>query len=207
MERSDLDLAPMGDGALRFRRAPGTDARALLAALRAWPFVIDAVVTEEHACVTFDPARPPSAPWSAMEAAMTGGHLERERDGAPRLWTVRVRYDGPDLEDVARACGLAADEVVRRHTARVYDVAMVGFLPGFAYLASIDPVLVVPRRATPRARVDAFAVGVAAGYTGIYPCASAGGWNLLGHAVDFAPFGPDGARLALGDRVRFEPAS
>jgi UPF0271 protein len=204
MERPDLELAPMGDGALRFRRAPGTDARALLAALRAWPFVIDAVVTEEHACVTFDPARPPISPWSAMDSAVTGGH--RDVDAAPRLWTLRVRYDGPDLEDVARTSGLAPDEVIRRHAARVYDVVMVGFLPGFAYLASIDPALVVPRRATPRARVDACAVGIAAGYTGIYPCASAGGWNLLGHALDFAPFGADGARLALGDRVRFEPA-
>ncbi|MDP9150261.1 MAG: carboxyltransferase domain-containing protein, partial [Myxococcota bacterium] len=41
-------------------------------------------------------------------------------------------------------------------------------------------------------------------YTGVYPFASPGGWNLLGTAVDFAPFDAHtGAALCLGDRVRF----
>jgi allophanate hydrolase subunit 2 len=47
------------------------------------------------------------------------------------------------------------------------------------------------------------AVGIAAGYTGIYPFPSAGGFHLIGRAVGFRAFDADGARLAIGDRVRF----
>jgi UPF0271 protein len=81
----------------------------------------------------------------------------------------------------------------------------VGFLPGFAYLRAPDPPFQLARRGSPRARVPAGSVGVAGPYTGIYPFASPGGWNLLGTAVDFVPFTVErGAALALGDVVRFE---
>jgi UPF0271 protein len=119
---------------------------------------------------------------------------------------VKVRYDGPDLGDVARATGLSAAEVARLHWARDYVVAQVGFLPGFAYLRGLDGRLVVPRRGAPRTRVPARAVGIAGPYTGVYPFESPGGWNLLGTAVDFTPFVPErGATLELDDRVRFVP--
>ncbi len=200
-----LELAPLGDGALRWRRdaleAERGDARTLLDALRAHPGVIDAIVTEEHACVTFDPAHPPEAPWTVSARPAHGAAR-----AVPREWTVRVRYDGPDLAEVAERCALGADDVVRLHSARAYAVRLVGFLPGFAYLGPLDPALVLPRRATPRPRIAAGSIGIAAGYTGIYPSPAPGGWSLIGHALDFTAFGPRGATLALGDRVRFEPA-
>ena len=97
-------------------------------------------------------------------------------------------------------------EIVRAHAEATYEVAVVGFLPGFAYLRGLDPRLVVPRRATPRPRVPALSVAIAGPYTGIYPFASPGGWSLLGTVVGFVPFdGASGARLRLGDGVRFEP--
>jgi UPF0271 protein len=117
-----------------------------------------------------------------------------------------VRYDGPDLDGVARAAGMTRADVVRAHASRLYDVALMGFLPGFAYLRGLDPRLSMPRRGTPRARVAALSVGIAGPYTGIYPFASPGGWNLLGTVVGFEPFdAATGARLQLGDRVRFAP--
>jgi UPF0271 protein len=86
-------------------------------------------------------------------------------------------------------------------------VRVVGFLPGFAYLGGLDERLVVPRRASPRARVPAGAVALAGPYTGVYPLASSGGWNLVGTALDFVAFSPaEGATLRLGDTVRFEAA-
>ena len=192
----------MGDGACRWLRDPDCDARALLDALRAVPGVVDAIVTELHALVTYDPARPPEAPWDVEDGlpavtASTGG----------REHVVRAVYDGPDLDAVAASAGLSRDDVVRAHAGRVYVVRMVGFLPGFAYLGPVAPSLVLPRRGAPRARVEAGSIGVAAGYTAIYPFASPGGWHLVGRAIDFAPFDAErGARLALGDRVRFEVA-
>lgn len=94
--------------------------------------------------------------------------------------------------------------MVALHTGAVYEVAFVGFLPGFAYLRGLDPRLVLPRRAAPRTRVPALSVAVAGPYAGVYPFAAPGGWHLLGTAVDFAPFDAvTGAAMAAGDRVRF----
>lgn len=96
---------------------------------------------------------------------------------------IAVRYDGADLAEVARLTGLAEDEVVRAHTGRAWRVAFGGFAPGFAYLAGGDPRLRVPRRDRPRTHVPAGAVGLADEYSGVYPRASPGGWQLIGTAT------------------------
>jgi UPF0271 protein len=192
-------MQPLGDGAVRFKRPRGVSGRALLELLRAWPCVLDAVVTEDHFALYFDPAAVPPDPTAAV------ARLAAAEGSTGRLVTIPARYDGPDLDDVAAATGLPRDEVVRAHVGAEYIVAMVGFLPGFAYLRGVDGRLAVPRRASPRTRVPALAIGLAAGYTGVYPCASPGGWNLIATAVGFAPFDVvRGSALAIGDRVRFE---
>jgi UPF0271 protein len=190
----------MGDGALRWRRDPSRDPRALLDALRAHPRVVDAVVTEEHALVAFDPEAPPDAPWQVESRVACVSD-----DAAVREHVIRARYDGADLEELGAQLAMSPGAVASLHAAPAYVVRFLGFLPGFAYLGSVDPRLVVPRRATPRARVEAGVIGIAAAYTGVYPFASPGGWHLVGHAVDFRAFDRErGALLALGDRVRFE---
>jgi allophanate hydrolase subunit 1 len=68
---------------------------------------------------------------------------------------VAVRYDGPDLHDVARLTGLSPAEVVAAHTGTPWRVAFGGFAPGFAYLVGGDPRLVVPRLDQPRPSVAA----------------------------------------------------
>jgi UPF0271 protein len=166
--------------------------------------VIDAVITEQHALVTFDPATPPDGTGEVLAQAALAG---RPGTGTSAVHTIRVRYDGPDLTEIARATSLTAEEVVEVHAAVTYVVAAVGFLPGFAYLRGLDPRLVLPRRSVPRVRVPAHSVAVAGPYSGVYPFASPGGWHVLGTAVGFTPFDPEkGASLALGDRVRFVTA-
>jgi UPF0271 protein len=204
-----MALEPFGDAAVRIRLSHEVDTLALRDALKALPRVIDAVVTERYALVTFDPESPPDG----LDAAIGGSLRPPRRDDSPRTplrirpsntHVVQVRYDGPDLQDVARAVGMTTTEVTARHTQRDYVVTAVGFLPGFAYLRGLDPRLEIPRRPSPRPRVAPLSVGIAGPYTGIYPFASPGGWNLVGTAVGFAPFAAQtGARLALGDRVRF----
>lgn len=121
--------------------------------------------------------------------------------------TLEVVYDGPDLESVAHATGLTREAVVARHTRASYVVRFCGFSPGFAYLDGLDPGLHMPRRAQPRTRVPAGAVAIAGEFTGIYPRASPGGWQLLGHTdaelwrVDRDP----PALLTPGTPVRFRP--
>ncbi|MEY9856171.1 KipI family sensor histidine kinase inhibitor [Catenulispora sp. GAS73] len=122
---------------------------------------------------------------------------------------IPVRYDGEDLEDVARLAGLSVAEVVARHCAPVYTVAFCGFAPGFGYLTGLDDALWLPRRAVPRTRVPAGSVAIADRYAAVYPQASPGGWNLLGRtdiAVWDAGRQPP-AMFVPGIRVRFVAAT
>ncbi|QGH68925.1 carboxyltransferase domain-containing protein [Pseudactinotalea sp. HY158] len=136
--------------------------------------------------------------------------LDGDGAGAARaagaLVTIPVRYDGPDLAEVARRSGLTAAEVVSRHCAPTYVAEFIGFAPGFAYLGGLDPALRLPRLESPRTRVPAGAVGIAGDYTAVYPRPSPGGWLLLGTTTmtlfDLAEDPP--TPLRAGARVRFE---
>ncbi len=118
---------------------------------------------------------------------------------------IPVTYDGADLAEVASATGMSTAEVIERHTGVTYRSAFCGFAPGFAYLTGLDAALHLPRRSTPRTRVPAGAVAIAATYSAVYPTASPGGWHLLGHtplAVWDLDRDPP-ARLAPGTTVHF----
>ena len=132
------------------------------------------------------------------------------KEGIPvKVVGVPVSYDGADLEAVATTLGMSAEAVVALHAAADYTVAFMGFAPGFPYLIAPDrmPLLDLPRLETPRTAVPAGSVAVAAGYCGIYPRSSPGGWNLLGRTglVLFDPERDPPALLGPGTRVRFEP--
>ncbi len=126
--------------------------------------------------------------------------------GAGELVEVPTVYDGPDLDTVARHWGVTTAEVVQRHTSTEMVVAFCGFAPGFAYCTGLTHP--VPRLTEPRTRVPAGAVGLADVFTGVYPSASPGGWQLIGRADlllwDESRDPP--ATLAPGTRVRFVEA-
>ncbi|MFJ8947259.1 allophanate hydrolase subunit 1 [Streptomyces sp. NPDC102395] len=119
-----------------------------------------------------------------------------------------VRYDGPDLADVAAHWGVQEREVARVHAATEFRVAFCGFAPGFGYLTGLPARYDVPRRATPRTAVPAGSVALAGPYTGVYPRSSPGGWHLIGttDAVLWDHMRVPAALLAPGTRVRFVPA-
>ena len=114
---------------------------------------------------------------------------------------------GPDLAAVAEYAGCTAADVVERHAARTYRVYMLGFVPGFAYMGRVDATIAMPRHRAPRERVPAGSVGIAGEQTGVYPVASPGGWQLIGHTsrVMFDPTRAVPSLLAPGDEVRFVP--
>jgi UPF0271 protein len=202
-ERTEpIERIPLGESALRITLPARCSRRALLDALRATVNVVDVVVTDTHAAVYFDPSRPipDVAPALALASTARDDNLVREH-------IIRVAYDGPDLDDVARDTRLTRAEVIAIHTRPIYTVAFVGFMPGFAYLDGLDERLRLPRRAVPRTRVPTGSVAIAGARSGIYPFASPGGWHLLGRVVDFVAFDVErGATLNTGDRIRFEPA-
>jgi KipI family sensor histidine kinase inhibitor len=193
-------IARLGDRAVRFAR-PSVPARALVRELRTWPGVIDVVVAREDIALYFA-----TAPSLGELAPRLDALAELRDDDAPgREHTLRVVYDGPDLDDVATATQLSRDDVIAAHAARTYTVALMGFAPGFAYLDGLDPRLELPRRSTPRPRVEPNTLAIAGLQTAVYPFASPGGWHLIGRVVDARMFDEDGPLLALGDRVRFVP--
>lgn len=122
---------------------------------------------------------------------------------------IPVCYDGddfaPDLPAVAEALGLTPERVAELHSGVEYDVAFLGFAPGFAYLADLPEALRVPRLDTPRVRVPAGSVAIAGRYTGIYPASTPGGWRLIGRTPMrmFDALRERPSLLGPGDRVRF----
>jgi KipI family sensor histidine kinase inhibitor len=112
---------------------------------------------------------------------------------------------GPDLARIAQSKQLSVEEVIRRHQAIRYRVYAIGFAPGFAYLGEVDPLLQMPRLATPRPKVPRGAVAIAERQTAVYPAASPGGWNLIGLCPTpmFSPAQTPPMPVAVGDEVRF----
>lgn len=119
--------------------------------------------------------------------------------------TIGVRYDGADLDDVARRTGLGRAGLIELHTGITWTCSFVGFAPGFGYLTSPDNVLDVPRRPQSRPNVPAGAVALAGKFSAIYPRSSPGGWQLIG-TTDTPLWDPDAippSLLMAGTRVRF----
>jgi KipI family sensor histidine kinase inhibitor len=147
--------------------------------------------------------------WDDLEGVIAESmRVDTADDFTPKHHVLRTIYDGADLDDLARRTSLSRAEVIAVHASRVYDVELIGFLPGFAYLSPLDPRLVVARRPVPRPRVPARSVAIAGPYAGVYPYASPGGWHLLGRLVDVDLFDPLRRPPALfepGDTVRFVP--
>jgi len=161
--------------------------------------------------ISYDPAAVDRRELCAIVAERLDG-ARRAQVPKPRVVEVPVAYggnDGPDLEVVARHCGLDVDEVVRQHASGAYLVYFLGFSPGFPYLGGMPRALAAPRRATPRTRVPAGSVAIAGSQTGIYPLESPGGWQVIGRTplklFDAQRTSP--ALLAMGDHVRFVLAS
>ena len=212
---SDLRIVPAGDAALlvelpaRIDPAVSSWAVALARAVkrRCGASVRDVVVGYSSVTVYFDPLHVDA---TALETELRQAALalpDRATDEGA-LIDVDVRYGGefgPDLADVAAFAQATEEEVIALHGATTYRVYVVGFVPGFPYMASVHPRLALPRRATPRTRVPAGSVAIAAGQTGIYPIETPGGWHLIGR-TKVKPYDDSRAEPFLfqpGDRVRF----
>ena len=116
---------------------------------------------------------------------------------------------GPDLAEVAAACGLAPEAVTELHRASPHVVYMLGFAPGFPYIGGLDQRLAMPRRSTPRERVPAGTVAIARDQTAIYSLETPGGWNMIGRTPLklFNPLADPPCLLQAGDELRFVPIS
>lgn len=215
---TDFSIEQLAEDALLLRFGNGIDiatnarVHAAAGALRAakLPGLIDIAPAYATLLVRFDPfAYSVGKLCDALSRALRADNSESATaSGTSREIIIPVCYGGehgPDLEAVAAHARLAPDEIVRRHTAAEYTVAMLGFAPGFPYLLGLDAALRVPRRVDPRTRVPAGSVAIGGAQTGIYPRELPGGWNLIGRTplVLFDPERNPPCLLAPGDHVGF----
>ena len=167
----------------------------------------DVVIGYCSVTVFFDPIAV-DAEWLEAEIAECAATIDVSTVIGGGAVEVPVCYGGdagPDLADVAAFAGCSEADVIALHASREYRVYLVGFVPGFAYMAEVDPRIAAPRRSTPRTSVPAGSVAIAGGQTGVYPSVTPGGWNIIGR-TPLKPF--DAARtepflFRPGDRVRF----
>jgi len=195
---------PVGEHALLVELADGTEAQALHAELlrrRATGALRVREIVPAARTVLLDGLDEPAR----VQAELPHWEVPplSPREGA--VLEIPVRYDGPDLADVAAHWGVDVPEVARIHSAAEFRVAFCGFAPGFGYLTGLDKRYEVPRRATPRTAVPRGSVALAGPYTGVYPRASPGGWQLIGSTdvVLWDHARVPAALLSPGVRVRF----
>lgn len=116
---------------------------------------------------------------------------------------------GIDLKEMSHTLAISIDDIIRLHITKTYRVYMIGFLPGFAYMGSVDETIAYPRKHQPRKHIPAGSVGIAGKQTGIYPLGSPGGWNIIGRTpikmFDASKENP--TFLDPGNEVKFVPIS
>lgn len=202
-------LLPCGEAALLVEVGSLAEVLVLADRLRAaeLPGVIDLVPAARTVLVAADsPATLLALRPRISELATLPADGRQVPQPATTTIVLPVRYDGADLDEVAHLTGLTPAEVIEAHTGTEWLAAFGGFAPGFTYLTGGDPRLRVPRRSSPRTSVPTGSVGLADEFSGVYPSASPGGWQLIGRtdAVLWDPARQPPSLIPPGARVRFE---
>lgn len=128
------------------------------------------------------------------------------------IWEIPVCYDGifgVDLQEMSKKLDLEISEIIQLHTATLYKIYFIGFLPGFLYLGGLHKKLFIDRKANPRLKVAKGSVAIGGKQTGIYPTETAGGWHLIGNSpvlfFDISKENPCFGKS--GDFIKFTPVS
>jgi KipI family sensor histidine kinase inhibitor len=228
-----MKITPLGDSAvtLSFSGHGPADATGLLRT--AWaakaaidkaglPGVVETVSSYDSVTIFVDPLVPLSqgvyaeavSEWFNERILAVASKATRKRTLPKRtaVTEIPVCFEEEfalDLADVAAKCRLTPEVVIRRFCDARYQVACVGFTPGFPYLSGLPPELAVPRKSTPRTAVPAGSVAIGGGQAGIYPTSSPGGWNVIGRTPLklFDSESDPPSLLTAGDRVRFKRIS
>jgi len=176
------------------------------------PWIRDVVPAFTTLALHLDPDHadahdPVHAAWALVEACIDQAQAAHT---PPRAIDVPICYDadlGFEMDAIVKATGLPAEEVIRRHAASAFRVLVVGFAPGHPYLGGLDPMLSMPRRATPRASTPIGSVAIANLQCAVYPFELPGGWSVLGRTpLRLFDAGRDHPSLfEPGDLVRFVP--
>jgi len=203
-------LTVLGDHGIRVHLphgSPLTAAETIVASRI--PHVEDVLPAAETVLVTLTEGADPDEVRRRL-AALDLTQAPASGSGAPAdELVVPVRYDGPDLQAVADLLNVSPEALVRQHIETTWRCAFVGFAPGFGYLRADRPRPPVARRDQSRPRIPPGSVGLADAFSGIYPRASPGGWQLIG-STDVILWDldrPEPAVIRPGTTVRFVAAA
>jgi antagonist of KipI len=212
-EKFSIETTFVSDSALRIFFGPDTKSVLMLYRKLSALLIADELSGVENLhpayesiTLDFDPAV--LSPTELLNKVIQLAQADETKSSVGKFVEVLVDYggdSGPDLVDVAHMTGLRSEEVVTLHTAGDYEVAFLGFAPGFPYLRGLNEKLACERKAVPRLHVPAGSVAIGGAQAGIYPEASPGGWQVIGRSsislfeVDREP----PVLLEPGDRVRF----
>jgi KipI family sensor histidine kinase inhibitor len=185
-------LLPSGDSAVtvEFSRTISAEANQRVLALdrtlarEAIAGVTETVPTYRSLLVHYDPIQIDFATLGEKLAALA--QLPVAAGTRPRRWRVPVAYGGAhgiDLEAVAKALNTTPEDIVARHIAGDYRVAMIGFTPGWSYLSGLEGGLQMPRRQDPRLLTPAGTISIGGVQTGVQCLAGPSGWHLLGRTA------------------------
>jgi len=146
--------------------------------------VTEAVPTYRSLLVHYDPVQ---IDFDTLgEKLLTLAQMPAPPAATTRRWRIPVVYGGEhgiDLEDVAKALNTTPDDIVARHVAGNYRVAMIGFTPGWSYLSGLPDSLRMPRRPNPRLLTPAGTISIGGVQAGVQCLAAPSGWHLLGRTA------------------------
>jgi KipI family sensor histidine kinase inhibitor len=183
-------MLPSGDSAITVefgRNISDESNRRVLALDRALkrhaiPAIVETVPTYRSLLVHYDPEQIGFDALAESLASLAQAPDETDAT-AKRHWRIPVCYGGEhgiDLDDVAATLKTTPDDIVARHAAGNYRVAMIGFTPGWSYLSGLDPALAMPRRQAPRLQTPAGSISIGGIQTGIQCLPGPSGWHLIG---------------------------
>ncbi|SMQ65255.1 sensor histidine kinase inhibitor, KipI family [Devosia lucknowensis] len=207
------EILPLGDAALlvrfgtRLDESTNRSVLALAEVLQSDPIagVLEVAPSLVSVLIRYDPdtiSLTRLAGETALRLQAPDGH------GQKAVHTLAVRFDGPDLAEVAATLGLEPSEFISRHNSAPLRILTTGFAPGFVYCGMHGRDLTLPRRQSLRPMVPAGSVLFAAGQTAIAATDIPTGWHVIG-STDFRNFRPERdppTILRAGELVQFTVA-
>lgn len=208
--KDEVRIFPLGDAALtiEFGRTISEHLNAQAIALadhvqsHSFEGFVEAVPAYASTTIFYDPS---IVSFDDVKKLVGSMETSIPHDPSRRIVEIEAVFDGPDLDALAAFAGLSKENVIDIFLSKNYRVYMLGFLPGFTYMAEVDARVAMPRKESPRNVVPKGSIGIAGKQTGIYSLPSPGGWQLIGR-TELEMFSPDANPLTLvlpGDEIKF----
>tara|TARA_B100000408_G_scaffold5155_1_gene4087 strand:- start:248 stop:817 length:570 start_codon:yes stop_codon:yes gene_type:complete len=137
---------------------------ALSAFLREESHWIEVVAAEESIAVKYDDIKISTSKAKDLILSKIKGFSYKEESKTEILLHVPVYYSdefGLDIEKITKTQSVTKEELINLHSNIKYEVKMIGFNPGFAYLGDLHEKLRIPRLSKPRINLLPGSVGIA----------------------------------------------